>query len=443
MQAKMKNMSNSFLRFTASVLVILILIAVQSCEKESDADFTVDFTYEYVNDNEVRFTNNSQGEYFWLVWDFGNGATDSITDKNAQPKVFYSLAGDYQVTLEVSNSIGQTKSVTKTVSIANDNVVVDFTATPSQSNPNYVVLKNTTPGQFSSFAWKYLDKTIQNRLEYNAYFPFAGTYDIQLIVTVSNQNFAATKTVNIAQDDPNYDPNLIWSEEFEYTGKPDPLWWNMETGGGGWGNNELQFYTNSESNAYVDNGVLTITAREEQMGGRDYTSARITTQNKFDVQYGRIEARIKLPYGQGLWPAFWMLGANFSNVGWPYCGEIDIMEMVGGENKDNTCHATLHWWDDAQNLKADYGLSYTLPSGRFADDFHVFGISWNSQEIRAYVDDNEYFVADLTPAELSEFRQNFFIILNVAVGGNWPGSPDATTVFPQTMQVDWIRVYSE
>jgi beta-glucanase (GH16 family) len=188
--------------------------------------------------------------------------------------------------------------------------------------------------------------------------------------------------------------------------------------------------------------VLTITAREEQVGGRDYSSARITTQNKFDVQYGRIEARIKLPYGQGLWPAFWMLGANFSDVGWPYCGEIDIMEMVGGENKDNTCHATMHWWDDTQNLKTDYGLSYTLPSGRFADDFHVFGITWNAQEIRAYVDDNEYFVASLTPAELSEFRQNFFIILNVAVGGNWPGSPDETTVFPQTMQVDWIRVYA-
>jgi beta-glucanase (GH16 family) len=189
----------------------------------------------------------------------------------------------------------------------------------------------------------------------------------------------------------------------------------------------------------VENGILTITAREESVGGRDYTSARITTQNKFDFKYGRIEARIKLPYGQGIWPAFWMLGSNFSSIGWPMCGEIDIMEMIGGTDNDNTVYATLHWDNDGSN--ADYGLSYTLPSGIFADDYHIFAVEWDSQEIKAYMDDIEYFVADITPAELSEFQNNFFILLNVAVGGNWPGPPDGTTTFPQTMEVDYVRVY--
>ncbi|MBE0637448.1 MAG: glycoside hydrolase family 16 protein [Bacteroidales bacterium] len=278
-------------------------------------------------------------------------------------------------------------------------------------------------------------------MEHTAYFPYAGDYTIQLVVTLNNTDFSHSQPVTITEDDPNYNPNLIWAEEFNYTGKPDPAKWNTETGGTGWGNEELQYYTDSESNAYVENGVLTITAREEQVGGRDYTSARITTQGKFDVKYGKIEARIKLPYGQGLWPAFWMLGANFDQVGWPACGEIDIMEMVGGTNGDNTCHATLHWDNDGEH--AQYGLSYTLTSGIFADNFHVFAVEWDDQEIRAYVDDIQYYVADITPAGLSEFQNNFFIILNLAVGGNWPGPPNASTEFPQTMQIDWVRVYQE
>jgi len=191
----------------------------------------------------------------------------------------------------------------------------------------------------------------------------------------------------------------------------------------------------------VDNGILTITAREESVGGRDYTSARITTQNKFDFKYGRIEARIKLPYGQGLWPAFWMLGKNFNTDGWPACGEIDIMEMVGGTGGDNTVHSTLHWEHDGGH--ANYGQSHTLSSGIYADDYHIYAVEWNSQEIKGYMDDVHYFTADITPAQLSEFHNNFFMILNVAVGGDWPGPPDGTTTFPQTMEVDYVRVYKD
>lgn len=434
-----RNTHKNFNRIIFSLLAAMFILGIHSCKKDDDADFKPDFSFEFVNENLVQFTNLSTGDYYWMVWDFGNGVTDTIIDKSINPQMFYSLAGSYEVTLQLTNFSGASKSVAKTVNIANDDLQVDFTAEIDPANPNYVMLKNTTMGQYDSFVWKYLDMEIENAMEYTAYFPLAGDYNIRLVVKLNNLEFSASKPVNIAADDPNYDPNLVWSEEFNYTGLPDPTKWNFETGGGGWGNNELQYYTDSENNAYVDNGVLTITAREEQVGGIDYTSARITTQGKFDVKYGRIEARIKLPYGQGIWPAFWMLGANFSQVGWPMCGEIDIMEMVGGPNRDNTCHSTIHWDNNGQH--AEYGQSYTLPTGIFADNFHVFGITWNAQQIRGYVDDVEYFVADITPAGLSEFQNNFFLILNVAVGGNWPGSPDETTEFPQTMQVDWIRVY--
>ncbi|MFP4471781.1 MAG: family 16 glycosylhydrolase, partial [Bacteroidales bacterium] len=322
-------------------------------------------------------------------------------------------------------------------SITNEDLEVDFAMEIDTANPNYVMLTNTSVGVFESFEWRYLDLVVVDEMEHTAYFPLAGEYNIELVVTQNNTDYSLIKPVIITQDDPDYDPTLVWAEEFNYTGLPDDTYWNIETGGTGWGNNELQYYTDSESNLYVDNGMLTITAKEEQVGGRDYTSARITTQGKFDVKYGRIEARIKLPYGQGLWPAFWMLGANISTVGWPACGEIDIMEMVGGTNGDNTCYATIHWDDNGNH--AQYGESYTLPSGIFADDYHVFAVEWDAQEIRGYMDDVQYYTVDIT--SLSEFHNNFFIILNVAVGGNWPGPPDETTEFDQVMEVDYVRVY--
>ena len=421
-------------------LIALLFVGITGCEKDEVPGFNPDFTIEKIDENNVKFSNQSTGEYYWMVWDFGNGTTDTITNRNQDVEVYYPASGTYDVTLRLTNYYGSQKSVTKTVSITNDDVQVSFTAETYDSYPNFVLFTNTSTGVYDSFHWNYLDNEVEDVDTYTAYFPFAGDYEVQLTVTQAGVDYIETQTIVIADDDPDYDPNLIWREEFINTGRPDQSNWNYETGGGGWGNNELQTYTDSEDNAYVDNGMLTITAIDD---GGSYTSARLTTQDKFDFKYGRIEARIKLPYGQGMWPAFWMLGANFSEVGWPYCGEIDIMEMVGGENGDNTCHATLHWWDDSESAKADYGLPYTLPNGIFADDFHVFSVEWDAQEIRAYMDGNEYFVADISSADLSEFQENFFIILNLAVGGDWPGPPDATTEFPQTMQVDWVRVYQQ
>jgi beta-glucanase (GH16 family) len=421
------------------ILISIVLFSNYGCKKDNDDNYTADFSFQFLDENNVQYQNESEGEYYAMIWDFGNGVRDTTTDKKQSYKIYYPDAGNYEVSLKLTNYVGGSKSVSKTVNIANTDFEISFTAEIDPGSPNYVMLKNTSLGSWDSFKWTYRGLEVENEMEHLAYFPIAGDYDIELIITKENQDFSEKQTVTITQDDPNYNPDLLWADEFDYTGAPDPSKWNIETGGGGWGNNELQYYTEREENVVVGNGVLTITALEESYGGLDYTSARITTQDKFDVKYGRIEARIRLPYSKGLWPAFWMLGANFSSVGWPACGEIDIMEMVGGDGNDNTCYATLHWDNDGEH--AEYGESYTLPSGIFADNYHVFAVEWNDQEIKGFMDDIQYFTIDITPEQLSEFHNNFFIILNVAVGGNWPGDPDATTVFPQTMEVDWVRVY--
>ena len=174
---------------------------------------------------------------------------------------------------------------------------------------------------------------------------------------------------------------------------------------------------------------------------RNYTSARLKTQNKFSLTYGRIEARVKVPYGQGIWSAFWMLGTNIDQVGWPTCGEIDVMENIGRE--PSTVHGTIHGpgYSGANGLEASYSLSN---SRRFTDDFHTFATEWEPNVIRFYVDGILYKTttpADLPPNSSWVFDHPFFILLNVAVGGYWPGNPDASTVFPQTMMVDYVRAY--
>lgn len=235
---------------------------------------------------------------------------------------------------------------------------------------------------------------------------------------------------------------LIWAEEFNYTGFPNPSVWNWETGNNNGNNNESQYYKqNDQDNCWVDNGSMIITAMKESYGGQDYTSARINTKGKAEFKYGKIEARMKLPYGQGIWPAFWMLGENIDAVGWPQCGEIDIMELIGGTGyNDRTVYGTPHWADASGN-HADYGGYKSLATGKFADDFHVFSIEWTSQKIAWFLDGVQFHVMSTTPSALSEFHQEHFIILNLAVGGNWPGYPDATTVFPQKFEIDYVRVY--
>ncbi len=238
------------------------------------------------------------------------------------------------------------------------------------------------------------------------------------------------------------DYQLIWNDEFDGSSINND-YWVFETGTGcphlcGWGNNEWQYYR--EQNAWVEDGVLTIEARKENFDGSQYTSTRMKTQGKKSFQYGRVDIRALLPKGQGIWPALWMLGNDITSVGWPACGEIDIMEMIGGSGRENTTHGTLHW-DNGGHVYT--GSSYTLDNGVFADEYHVFTIIWDESSIRWFVNDIEFHEILITPTHMTEFHQEFFFIFNVAVGGYWPGYPDHTTVFPQQMRVDYIRVFQK
>ncbi|GAB3233616.1 glycoside hydrolase family 16 protein [Glycomyces halotolerans] len=244
---------------------------------------------------------------------------------------------------------------------------------------------------------------------------------------------------------------LVWSDEFDRAAgtPPDPAKWRYDIGGEGWGNAEHQYYTDSTDNSAHDGaGNLVITARKNNPAGYqcwygacEYTSARLLTAETFTQAYGRFEARMQIPRGQGIWPAFWMLGDNFGDVGWPNSGEIDIMENIGSE--PGTVHGTVH--GPGYSGAGGIGNGYTLPGGQhFADGFHTFAVDWTPDSITWSVDGNEYFT--LTPADLGGnewvFDHPFFMIMNVAVGGQWPGYPDATTQFPQQLKVDYVRVYS-
>lgn len=241
---------------------------------------------------------------------------------------------------------------------------------------------------------------------------------------------------------------LTWSDEFNGPNgaPPDPAKWTFNLGGNGWGNQELEYYTSRRENVRQENGNLVIEAIKEPFTGpdgvhRDYTSARIVTEGRFAQKYGRFEARIKLPSGRGIWPAFWILGDDLKAAGWPACGEADIMENIGSEPSIN--HGSMH----GPGYSGGHALTgkYTLPRGRFSDAFHTFSIEWEPSAVRFYVDDHLY--ETRTPRDIPGKRwvydHPFFILLNVAVGGSWPGSPDASTVFPQRMLVGYVRVYSK
>jgi len=259
------------------------------------------------------------------------------------------------------------------------------------------------------------------------------------IITEDGTNFT---TDNAGYNTPLTYPGLtlIWNDEFSGTAL-DANTWNYETGNAnGWGNNELEYYTNSTKNTFVSNGNLIVEARKESISGFNYSSARLTTQNKKSFTYGRVDIRAKLPKGKGVWPALWMLGNSISSAGWPASGEIDIMELLGQEITKS--YGTLHYGASAAT-HGSKGNSYTLSSSSFYDQFHVFSMDWIQDQVKLYVDNTLYLTVNKTDLGSAPYPFNapFFFIFNVAVGGNWPGSPDATTSFPQRMIVDYIRVF--
>lgn len=344
---------------------------------------------------------------------------------------------------------------------SSDDVVVlpanlDFTVEVSGESPGQVTVEASAE-KANFFRFYFGEKTSyveqkEGDIVYN--YKESGDYTITVQAhTTSNDFISKSKEVSINLNEDDGIPTtgyttptsyegyaLVWQDEFDGE-ELSSANWTFETGTGsnGWGNNEWQYYR--QENTQVRDGYVIIEARKENFGGQNYTSSRIITKDKKEFQYGRVDIRAVLPEGQGIWPALWMLGENISEVSWPACGELDIMEMIGGSGRENTVHGTIHW--QAENGYANYGDHISLSSGIFSDEFHVFSIEWDDQSIKWYMDDILFNEADITPDHLSEFHNEFFFIMNVAVGGNWPGYPDETTTFPQRMIVDYIRVFQK
>jgi beta-glucanase (GH16 family) len=256
------------------------------------------------------------------------------------------------------------------------------------------------------------------------------------ISSCSKDNSTTGKTITAIKPDtvktaPRPIYTLAWSDEFNGT-TIDPAVWNMETGSLGV-NNEKEYY--QANNATIESGNLVITAKKESVGGMPYTSARMNTLGKISATYGRVEARIKIPLGTGLWPAFWMMGSNISNVSWPRCGEIDIMEHV---NADNIFYGTMHW--QAGGGHVQYGLTTTNAT---PGDYHIYAIEWDTNEIRWYVDDTLFVTGNIKDNvnSTNAFHLPFFILLNFAVAGDFPGQTVDETKLPAKMYVDYVRVY--
>ena len=232
----------------------------------------------------------------------------------------------------------------------------------------------------------------------------------------------------------NANAQLWWGDEFNGSGSPSSSNWGIDNANGGFGNNELQFYTNRTSNITQGSNCLQITARRENYGGNSYTSGKMTSAGRRQFGSGWIESRMSIPLGKGLWPAFWMLGVNIGSVGWPACGEIDIMEHI---NNEQGVHGTIHWSAGGQHVSYG-GYGATNVSG-----WHNYQINWNQFSIKWYIDGVMYQNANITNSinNTGAFHKDFFLIFNFAVGGNWPGNPDGSTPFPSTLWVDYVRVY--
>jgi beta-glucanase (GH16 family) len=356
------------------------------------------------------------------------GVTDTVSLSGLVPGGTYNLyvysAGDLNL---ASGAVPGQRRSTFTVNGVTQTSVWQAGVTTLVNGTDYLEFTNVVANGIGNLVINYGNSANGDETDFNG-------FQLQTVTNqISNTNPPATQW------------NIVWSDEFNGT-SINRNNWTYDLGGGGWGNNELETYTSSPQNSYVSNGLLHIVALTN---GSGYTSARMKTQGLQSWTYGRMEARIQIPRGQGIWPAFWMLGTNIVPVGWPTCGEIDIMENIGKTSDQGTDHGTIHGPQSGgdYNGGAGVGGTYTLPGGAaLADNFHIYGVEWTTNQITWFLDGNQFFTA--TPASLPSggtwvFTQPQFFILNVAVGGNWPGNPDATTVFPQQMLVDYVRVYQQ
>lgn len=336
--------------------------------------------------------------------------------------------------------------------VSPSNLIIDITKDESLPNKVLITAKAENANYFVFSLGDGSEDIRNDNGELSYTYEEAGDYTIKVFAHTTTEVFISDEeTVNIAVEETDivnegYESpleyegyKLVWQDEFEEDQLSNDYTFEIGTGSNGWGNNESQYYR--EENTRLEEGFLVIQAKKENFQGREYTSSRIITEGKKEFKYGRFDIRARMPYGQGIWPAIWMLGSNFRDVGWPFCGEIDIMEMIGGQGREATVHGTVHWESDQGY--ANFGHSKDLNDGTLADEFHVFSIIWDENSIEWLIDNQSYGSIDTTPSHLDEFREEFFFIFNVAVGGNWPGYPDNSTEFPQEMWIDYIRVFQK
>jgi beta-glucanase (GH16 family) len=312
--------------------------------------------------------------------------------------------------------------------------VKTVTLSPSES----VVATNNIPGQTRGTVMNFSDNGFMGYyIGQNSYEILSITENRMVVRAVMGGNPALAWYHIFTTSPPVQDPitdytNLVWSDEFNTDGAPDPTKWSYDIGAGGWGNGEAQYYTNSSDNAVVQGGNLKITAKAQLLSGSNYTSARLKSENKFEFTYGKIEFRAKLPTGGGTWPALWLLGENYATNTWPGCGEIDVMEHKG--NVPNVIHATLHY----PNNSGGNGNTNTTTITNASSQFHVYKAVWTPNSIKFYVDNNLYH--SFANSNSVPFNHDFFLILNVAMGGSFGGAIDPA--FTQSsMEVDYVRVY--
>ena len=387
-------------------MAIAIALSCSFCKKNDTATPTDVLPKMTINSAEIVEANANVTLSFTVSLDKKTDKTVTVNYKTIDDSA---LAGSDYIA----------KSGTLTIAPQNTEGVIDITITgDSLREPKesfYLELSNATNAEIS-------------------YGKTSGIiYNDDYYVSTSNEGYSTPTSYT------GY--TLDWADEFS-SAEIDVTAWGYDVGGNGWGNQELQNYTNRKDNSFQTDGKLVIEAARESFNGNNYTSARMLTKGKKEFKWGRIDIRAKVPTGKGIWPALWMLGSNIDQIKWPASGEIDIMEIIGKE--PNNLHGTAHWGNVGATSSISKGGKYTLPMGVFSDKFHVYSIVWQADTIEWLMDDISFH--KITKADVGSnypFNDKFFLIFNVAVGGSWPGPPDNTTTWPQRMFVDYVRVFKK
>ena len=432
------------------ILVVLSLNLLVACGGPTDATapvITADTTAPVITLNGLSSMNHEQATEFI---DPGATVTDNVDSNlivNVDGEVNSAVAGEYTLTYSASDTAGNSASETRVIIVEDTispvvtvlgDLEVFINEGDSWSDPGATAI-DTADGDVTIVVSGNVDDSS------------AGSYILTYTATDAAGNTgSATRSVTVAATVNAIEWSLVWSDEFDED-TVNPAKWGYMLGDGtlygetrGWGNNEKQFYTEDAVNSGITldpegNSVLYIDATATPNGPTDYASAKLTTEDLFEFRFGRVEARIKLPETQGIWPAFWMLGANKPEIGWPGSGEIDIMEMLG--NAPQTVYGTLHYVNEDNELRSS-GDSKSLVQGKYSDDYHIYAIEWTPEKITWFVDNEQYHQVTIAE-DMKEFLREHYFILNLAVGGYWPGYPDESTLLPQRLAVDYVRVYED